>query len=257
MKVLVIGGCGFIGSFLCKSLCNLNFQVDVFDLKNGDLENVKYLKIFDCKDYDLIFHLGGVSSVKSGYENPLKTSEDISFLVNILESIQNTKTKLVYASSFMVFSKELSPYSLSKNTCENYCRIYSKRCNVSIARIANVYPNPNGNICNLIKQKKQNESILIFGDGEQKRDFVHVEDVVSALIKISNMICSTYHICSGELKSFNQLASLLEAKVKYIPFSYKEDVENFPQVNPDIEDWIPHNKIENYLKENANSWSEK
>jgi UDP-glucose 4-epimerase len=248
MSILVIGGLGFIGSNLVSQLRQANQSVDILDIK-------KESNVLDYQKYDTVFHLGGISSVKAGYDEPLYAFDNVRFLIDVLESIKETKTKLIFASSFVCFNSDLSPYPLSKKVCESYCEMYRKlyKVNVSVARISNVYPNPNGNICKLLEQKKQNKPLEIYGDGNQRRDFIHVDDVVSALIHISNLnLYRNYNVCSGELKSFNELAAVIGGDVKYLKceLPLKEEVVNFLGLKPDIKFWKPEIFIEDYLKEN-------
>ena len=206
-KVLVTGGAGFIGSNLIKELKkydNSIFSIDNYSTGSHDneLDGVTYINddITNISnlgyDFDVCFHLAAQSRVQPSFDNP-----EESFRVNVygtskvMEWAKNNNVKVVYAgSSSKHHSPSDSPYAMYKFLGEEVCKLYKKsyKVNVEIARFYNVYgPGESidekyGNVIGIWSAKVlKGEPLPIVGDGEQKRDFIHVEDIVDGLNKIS------------------------------------------------------------------------
>ena len=256
MRYLVTGGCGFIGSKLVASLAPDN-EVHVYDINvRNTIENVSYLppdkQYLNYASYDVIFHLGAVASIRSGFTDPIRSVEtNIVETVRLLDEIKESGTKLVFISSCTVYCDKDSPYSISKKVGEQYCKMYQELfgTNISIARIGNAYGDPDtrGIVYRLINQRLNNQPLTITGDGTQTRDFIHVDDIVAGLIKISSLN-GTFDLCSGTIYNINQLAEVLGGPIQYIPLPPCEGFKAWPVV-PNIPDWEPQISITGYLKE--------
>lgn len=205
-KVLVTGGVGFIGSNLIKHLVKNDYLVTSIDnystgsinneIKgvkyiNDDIENINKIK----NNFDLCFHLAAQSRVQPSFDNP---SESLRVNVNgtskVMEWAKINNTKIIYAgSSSKHHDPSDSPYAMYKFLGEQVCMLYRKsyNFNVEICRFYNVYgPGENidekfGNVIGIWTAKiKKNQPLPIVGDGKQRRDFIHVYDLVDGLIKI-------------------------------------------------------------------------
>tara|TARA_Y100000389_G_scaffold203469_1_gene251979 strand:- start:6143 stop:7003 length:861 start_codon:yes stop_codon:yes gene_type:complete len=209
MKILVTGGAGFIGTALIKKLLKEGHQVISIDdysigLKDNHIDGCEY---FDGKiehiekysklniNFDLVYHLAALSRIQPSFNNP-----DETFKVNtigtqkVLEWARYKNTKVVYAGSSSKWHDPYqSPYAACKHIGEEVCKMYKKTygMNIEIARFYNVYgPGEiiNGNWAAVIgkwrQQIRDGELITIVGDGEQKRDFTHIDDIIDGLWKI-------------------------------------------------------------------------
>jgi UDP-glucose 4-epimerase len=221
MKYLVTGGAGFIGSHLITRLLedgenvvavvdNMSENKDVNLPKNPNLKvfrksilgNISYL----YKGIDIVFHLAALPRPQLSILKPKRHhNTNVNGMLNVLlDCKDNGVQRIVFASSASIYgnqgrlpSKEtdtpnpMSPYALHKHIGEQYCRLFDKiyGLNYNCLRFFNVYGtgmNPNAKfssaVAKFIDMVKQGKSPTIYGTGEQKRDYVYVDDVVEALI---------------------------------------------------------------------------
>lgn len=255
MKILVTGGCGFIGSHLVDRLVKEN-DVIVFDKQKpifrnrkakyifGDMRNVSDMQKA-LEQIETVFHLAALIDVGDSFSNPIKyVDNNILGTINILK---HCHCPFVFVSSAAVYGapsnlplKEnmplvpISPYGVSKVAGEYFTRIYAHQNNFPfiIARPFNVYgprqdpKSPySGVISKFICHKKQNKSLIIFGDGKQTRDFIHVYDVVSFLSSLTEggLPNETFNVATGVETSINELALLISNDIEHIE-SRKGDI---------------------------------
>jgi UDP-glucose 4-epimerase len=244
-KVLVTGGAGFIGFHLTKKLSTLTSNLTIYDnLSSGKLENVKdvpkakFVKgdILDLKNLyslekaDLIYHLAAQVVVPYSMENPLEDFEiNAKGTLCVLEKARKDDAKLVFASSAAVYGNPtvfptpeaygfhpFSCYGLSKVVGEEYCQMYQEQygLDIAITRFANVY----GSRCHgvihdfLDKLAKNPNKLEIIGTGLQSRDFVHVSDVVTALVTVGSEASANgevYNLGVGKTTSIIDLAKMM------------------------------------------------
>ncbi len=179
-----------------KNLGNPNFEFAKGDVLNYDLLR----KILEKKD--VVFHLAAQAGIRFSTENPLKTHMvNSTGTLNVLQAVKECGVrKIVFASSSSVYgiAKRLpieegyptlpvSIYGSSKLSAENYCRCYNKlfRMNVVALRYFTVYgprQRPDMAIYKFVKAILDGEPPMIFGDGEQTRDFTYVDDAVQGTI---------------------------------------------------------------------------
>jgi len=244
-KILVTGGAGFIGFHLCTRLAGLTSDLTIYDnLSSGKMENVKDVgkaklvkgdildlkKLLSVEKADLIYHLAAQVVVPYSMENPLIDFEtNAKGTVHVLEKARKDDAKLVFASSAAVYGNPtvfptsetygfhpFSCYGLSKIVGEEYCEMYRDQygLDVTIMRFANVY----GLRCHgvihdfLDKIAKNPNKLEIIGTGLQSRDFVHVSDVVDALITVGSEEFTngkTYNLGYGTTIKIIDLAKLM------------------------------------------------
>jgi len=223
--------------------------------------------------FDVIFHLAALARIQPSLKNPSKALEN-NFMstVNILEYARENKVPVVYAGSS---SKHHAPYgsayAWSKWGGEQLCQLYTECYDLptAICRFYNVYGPyqlEDGEYSTVIgifeKRFRNNESLTITGDGEQRRDFTHVEDIVDGLIKCSWVLESNRsHRVSGEIFelgsgvnfSINELAGLfgIDYPKEYIPArngEYDFTLCDYSKAN-EILGYKPVKSMKSYVKE--------
>ena len=259
MKALVTGGAGFIGSHLVDALIERGDRVIVIDnLSTGKRENVNPKAEFhelDIRNFndisslfkgiDDVFHLAARPRVPFSVEHPYESHVNNALgTLNVLIASRDAKIKrFIYTSSSSVYGdqkklplkenmvpKPKSPYALQKFIGEEYCRLFYELYGLSSVslRYFNVYgprmPFEGAYalvIGIFLRQKKANEPLTIYGDGEQTRDFTHVKDIVSAniLAAQSDKVGrgEVINIGSGKNCSINTIAKLIGGKTVMRP----------------------------------------
>lgn len=279
MKILVTGGAGFIGTNLVKQLNWEGHQVFVIDdystgtEKNkidgvkyieGDIEMVEYLN----NDFDLIYHLAAQSRVQPSFEAPTETFRtNVVGTQAVMEYARAKNIKVVYAgSSSKHHDPTDSPYAQYKFLGEEVCKLYKKTydVNVEICRFYNAYGTyepldlENGNVIGIWREQiKSGHPITIVGDGEQRRDFIHVDDIVDGLVKIGMSDEShedAWELGLGKNYSINELFGFFlerwsQIKSIYIP-DQKGNYRETLNTNTDAKDrlgWEPKDRLKDYI----------
>jgi UDP-glucose 4-epimerase len=296
MKILVTGGSGFIGSHLVDALVSIGHKViniddcsadnDVFYF-NDKAENHK-VSICNLEQLlelsvgcDFIFHLAAESRLQLATKNPKKAIDvNITGTLNVLECCKKNNIKgLLFSSTSSVYGstknlpiketeKEncLNPYASTKYAAEllirNYNELYGiKSC---IFRYFNVFGEraPSKGQYALVtsifmRQKKNKEPLTVVGDGTQKRDFIHVSDIVSANIlamELWNTVseiseCTPFNIGSASEISIIDLAKTISSDIIHIP-NRTGDAENNMCSNDKfvkLTGWIPSVTVFDWL----------
>ncbi|MFH0928032.1 MAG: NAD-dependent epimerase/dehydratase family protein [bacterium] len=255
MKILVTGGAGFIGSHLVDRLISFKHQVVVLDdlstgkkeqvnpkaqFFKGDIKKVKDLEGLSGK-IEAVFHLAARMRVQESFLKPVEYHKNnVDGTLNLLEWARARKIKrFIFASSCSVYgnakktsagvsestpTNPLSPYASEKLIGEELCRMYSNSLGLDtvVCRFFNVYGERMsaeggyvGAITKFLNQVKVDESLSIWGDGEQVRDFIHVSDLTAALLRLvgakfkDQAITHLFNLGSGQATSVNRLADLI------------------------------------------------
>jgi len=188
------------------------------------------------KGVDRVVHLAAIASVSYSSKNPAETHDvNIEGTLNILRACkEHNVAKMIYASSCAVYGEPVflpvtenhrlsatSPYAQSKISAEAYCKLFREEHGLSTVclRAFNVYgarqhnSDYGGVITHFMSQLSKQRPPIIYGDGEQSRDFIHVDDIVQALMEVlrsPNGTSRTYNLGSGKATSINQVARILE-----------------------------------------------
>lgn len=206
-----------------------------FKLIKGDIRSPKIVKR-SIKGVDAIIHLAAIIDVEKSVSDPMAT-HDVNVngtLILLKESVSHSIRKFVFASSCAVYGegnplpfreeyplRPVSPYAVSKAAAEYYCSTFYKNYNLPtvMLRYFNVYgpKQVSGSDGNVIKKFLDNalnkKPLKIFGNGNQTRDFVYVEDVVNATLLAlwnDNAVGETFNICTGKPTSINELVGTLQ-----------------------------------------------
>jgi len=256
MKLVVTGGCGFIGSHFVDYVHNLGHEIIIIDnLSTGKKENIESsiksdkIKLFveDIQNFDAlnsiidnadaVIHFAGSTGVIESLEKPKEFTEiNVIGTLNLLQICRNKKIpKFVFASTGAVYGNQsppfkeqmntnpISPYAASKIACEQYCITYKNTFDIScsILRFSNVFGprksfGPYANVIpKFVRSILRNESITIYGDGEQERDFVFVKDVARAcFLALSKNNNGIFNIATGKNTTVNYLISKIEFLLK-------------------------------------------
>ena len=192
-NVLVTGGSGFIGSHVVDFLVKKKYNVTTFDLSPPIRKNVKFIRgnildknclQFALKNIDFVFHLAAVSDINKVRAVPVKTiNTNILGTTYLLEASRNKNVKrFIFASSVYSFGTAGNLYTTSKISSEllikNYRLLFGQ--NFTILRYSTAY-GPRSRevdaVSIFVERALKNLDIVIFGDGQQKRNYLHVEDL--------------------------------------------------------------------------------
>ena len=245
MKALVTGGAGFIGTNLIKRLLKDGHEVvSVDNYSTGKRENHQegcQYHDFDLSsehtlgiyvdhgsypywrdnEYDVIFNLAAIPRIQPSFDNPLKTfNANVSGTLHILEYARKNNVKVIHAGSSSVHGGAYkNPYTFTKWQSDKLCHMYSELFNVdvNVCRFYNVYgPDEltEGEYCTVVgifkTQYENKEPLTITWDGEQRRDFTHVDDIVEGLILTaeSSIWGLTLELGRGKNHSINELTDM-------------------------------------------------
>ena len=247
-KILVTGGCGFIGANLVRMLLDKDEQVIVFDnLSKGNKDYIDGLDVTfiegDIRDTDAlgsaladasrVVHLAAFGSVVESVDDPQMNFEmNVVGTFNVLtQAVKHNIEKLVFSSTGgaligdaippvneQSLPKPISPYGAGKLCAEAYCHAFSKSygINTVCTRFANVYgpysQHKSGVINQFYKKITQDEPLIIYGDGSSTRDYIHVSDLCNGITRAlltADVKNDVIHLASGRETSLRQLADLM------------------------------------------------
>jgi UDP-glucose 4-epimerase len=240
--ILVTGGAGFIGTNLIKRLINDGHNVISIDNYNtGRLSNhqddcyyhsgdISLIRDFsEYGKFDMVYHLAAIARIQPSFTNPVEYFQtNANGTLNIVDYCSENNIPLVYAGSSSHHSgKFKNPYTFSKDVGEDIIKLYQEHFNLkcSIARFYNVYgPHhlTEGGYTTLIggweKLFKENKPLTIYGDGEKRRDFTHVDDIVDGLVKIleNNSWGNIFEFGRGKNYSVNEIADMFGGERVYM-----------------------------------------
>ncbi len=279
-KVLVTGGAGFIGTNLINRLVKEghdvvsidNYSTGTTDNHNTHAlyqhQNVQSLQYEYGMNFEKVYHLAALSRIQPSFNYPSLTfNSNVKGTEAVLEFARKSGAKVIYAGSSSKWHNPYqSPYAAYKYLGEEVCKMYKSTygMDVEIARFYNVYgPKEivDGDMAALIgiwrDQISKGKALTIVGDGEQRRDFTHVGDVVDANIlaatNTSDLKGESFNIGNGDNYSINEVADIFGGKKDYFkkvlePFETLADNSKAKKIlgwNPkgDLKKWLT-----NYIK---------
>ena len=281
MKILVTGGAGFIGTNLIKRLLSEGHEVVSLDdyetgspdneqpgatYVMGDIESLTYWK---GEGFDLVYHLAALSRIQPSFEDPTEC-----FRVNaqgsqvVAEWARLNDVKVVYAGSSSRWHDPFqSPYAAFKHMGEEVFKLYRQTYGIDaeICRFYNVYgPDEiiEGDWAAVIgiwrRQVRDGEKITIIGDGEQRRDFTHVIDIVDGLYKIgtsNEKHEDAWELGCGVNYSINEMFGMFKEKFSQIESLYLPDQKgNYRKTLRENDDtlerldWKPQDRLNDYIQ---------
>ena len=298
-KSLVTGGAGFIGSNLVDKLLTMGHEVIVIDNQFSEAHDQFYWNFhsknyrMDIRDYsltrklydgvDYVFHLAAEARIQPAIENPIEAVSINSIgTCTVLQCAREAGVKRVmYSSTSSGYGMNeppnvetqpddcLNPYSVSKVNGEKLCRMYTSLYGLETVcfRYFNVYGNRQplkGQYAPVIgiflRQLAAGEPLTIVGDGEQRRDFTHVDDVVNANIKaaLANIddkcFGQVYNVGTGLNHSINEIAATIsdnKINISARPGEAKISLANNTKLRETF-DWEPTVKLEDWIKDALN-----
>lgn len=258
-KFLVTGGAGFIGSNMVDFLINHGHDVVIVDnLTTGKKDNINpnakfykldlYFEKIDeiLSDIDYVIHMAAIPNVQQSIDQPLFTSEhNLVATIKLLNSVRKfpnvkkfvfSSTSAIYGNPIQIPVKEtfepnpLSPYALQKLCSEQYIKMFTELYNINAVclRYFNVFGErmtSEGAYKSVIsvftEQYNQDKPLTITNDGNQRRDFINVKDVVIAnyLACLKNTgTFDVFNVGYGENISVNEIADYFNSDVTYIGY---------------------------------------
>jgi UDP-glucose 4-epimerase len=294
MKSIVTGGAGFIGSNLVNSLIEIGHEVVVIDNESSDahehpywnLESKNYKRdicdylntreLYDNADY--VFHLAAEARIQPTINNPVKATMTNTLGTNVvLQCAREAGVKRVmYSSTSAAYGRNelpniesqpddcLNPYSVSKANGEKLCSMYTDLFGLEtiIFRYFNAYGKNQpvrGQYAPVMgvfgRQKLEGDPLTVVGDGEQRRDFVNVQDIVKANILASEKnidkkyFGSVFNIGSGVNYSVNEIAQMYNHPAINIPARSGEMRETLANTTKakDVLGWSATIELEKWL----------
>jgi len=297
MKALVTGGAGFIGSNLVDKLIGINWEVVVIDNESAECNEKFYwnpkadnhkLDICDYEftrdlynDVDYVFHLAAESRLQPAIKNPINAvTKNAVGTCTVLQCAREAGVqKVIYSSTSSAYGLNkfpnyetdpndcLNPYSVSKVSGEELCKLYNNLYGLKtiIFRYFNVYGERSPTtgqyapvVGIFLRQNNSGEPLTIVGDGEQRRDFVHVQDVANAnlMVALANLddksYGQVYNIGSGENISILEIAQMISKDYVHIPPRDGEARTTLACIDKarNTFGWEPKLKVKRWIEEN-------
>ena len=296
MRALVTGGAGFIGGHIVDRLLDDGHEVVVIDNESADSngsfhwrEEAENFKVDICdygaiaalfEDVDWVFHLAAEARIQPSILNPTKAAHtNVVGTCNVLQAARQAGVKrVVYSSTAAAYglSNEpplredmprdcLNPYSITKCAGEDLCKMYYDLYKLPTIcfRYFNVYGErqpTKGQYAPVIglfrRQVKNGEPMTVVGDGEQRRDFTHVKDVVEANIlaastKDTEAFGQLFNVGTGTNHSVMELVKMFGGEFTHLPprpaearVSLADNSKGARLLN-----WVPKVELSTWIKE--------
>ncbi|MDY6907205.1 MAG: NAD-dependent epimerase/dehydratase family protein [Chloroflexota bacterium] len=257
MNIGVIGGSGFVGSHVVDRLVEHGHEVTVFDIMRPHRDDVRhiYIDITDLSKtcvalggaYDAVYMLAAMADVNDVYRNPVEAGEvNILAVANVLEAARRSGIgRVILASTVWVYemaqdgdlgedtslvpSKTGHVYTASKVAAELYCHAYQRLYDqgFTILRYGIPYgPRARGDtvIALFVRKALSGQSLTIFGDGSQYRNFIYVEDLAEGNVAALSTVArnQTYNLEGPRPVTIREIAERVVALVGNVAIEYRE-----------------------------------
>lgn len=272
MRVLITGGSGFIGTHLVNRLEREGHKIATFDwmkkMFREDLRNPNDVNFtFSRFKPEVVYHLGAILGTKETFSDPIQTAEvNIIGTLNVLEAALRWKSLFIYTSKPIIW---VNPYTITKTCAEMFIEMYQRihGLDTIVLRLHNVYgPGQKSGpvekaIPIFIEHTLRGEDIPVYGDGEQKPDWVYIDDVVDALVLAMEKKPAgepAMDIGTGVSTSVNDVVKMIlkltgsKSQIHYLPIRVGEGPEK--EVKADISraaellGWKPKVSVEEGLR---------
>ena len=276
MKFLVTGAKGFIGTHLVEALESRAHEVFKITSNNRGVLDYQNFEQFIGEEIDVLVHLAGKTFVPESWDKPASyLNQNVIGTLNSLEFCRNTKSKLIYISSYMYGSpdylpvdekhpiKVFNPYGLSKRMAEEVCEFYRDNFGMSVVimRPFNIYgPGQNSNfLIPFILDQLVNGTEVKVKDLAPKRDFLFIADFIDSILKVADITVNTgtFNIGSGMSYSVQEIIDQSQSILgtNYPSSDSGERRENeVMDVVADISElrrecnWVPQHSLKDGLK---------
>lgn len=277
MKVLIIGGAGFIGSHLCEAYSDKHDVTSIDNYisgkKSNHISNVKYIDM-DASNilslnnkFDLVFHLGEYSRVEQSLDKiDFVLENNLSPTLDILKFVKQSKAKLIYAGSSTKFAdngtnKYKSPYAFSKwknsELIKYYCETYN--INYAIVYFYNVYgkrENSEGEfatvVAKFLNRAREGKALIVTSPGTQRRNFTFIKDTIDALVLVAiGGRGDCYGIANKKSYSIIELAKLISDNVTIVKGNTANRLDSEVVIEKTMQlGWEAKHSLEDYIIKN-------
>lgn len=223
MKILITGNWGFIGSNLEPILEKKYGKIHVIghDIRSGyDIFDSDFERL--VKWSDVVIHLAAITSVDQSFKNPgIVYNTNVCGTARVASLCYTYDKKLIYPSSAAIYHPDLSPYAMSKKLAEDI--VSHMDIKKVILRFFNVFgPHMNPNSGSVMYKFLTSNELVVYGDGEQTRDYIHVRDVCNIIMEAIQPSWNgmTVDVGTGQSYSTNYIAGLF-GHYRGLKISYK------------------------------------
>ncbi len=244
MKILIFGGSGFLGSHVADQLSGLGHEVTIFDVKLSpylkpnqkmivstmhDLDRVRSA----VHESDVVYHFAGIADLNHSINHPFETiHSNVMGHTTVLEAVRVASIqRYVFASTVYVYSDKGSFYGVSKKCCEKILEEYHREFGIpyTILRYGSVYgsrSDKQNRIYRILKQALMEQRIDFQGDGDEEREYIHVQDAAKLSTEILSKEYENQHIIltGVERYKYSELLTMVnEILGGKIKIDYKRD----------------------------------
>ena len=252
MRILLLGGDGFIGRYFSNYLRERGHKVDVIDFLRDANQDLRYLKIDKLDLYDRVYFLAwdvGGSKYLTNRESHLGQFEsNLRLMNNVFPQLDRSQVPYLFVSSQLAGS-DLTPYSLTKLTGEIISSHHESAWRVRQWNVYGAYEEEGVKshvITDMVAQAVRTKKIGLLTTGEERRQFIHIEDVCLAYLDIfTHSNEEIYNVTSNRWNSISEVAQII-AGLTDSEIKYGQSLGANPKANPGapIPGWIPKVSLE-------------